>query len=88
MFIASDIPAILEHTRQHGLPGKPPDGPRHAATASPVTDLDGEPVNAEIHHIAWDPVSAAKGEYKHFMQKEIFEQPRALIDTLRRPGRF
>ena len=33
--------------------------------------------------IAWDPVSAVKGEYKHFMQKEIFEQPRALIDTLR-----
>ena len=81
MFIASDIPAILEYTRQmvflenRQMARLTPDGYR-------VTDLNGTPVAAEVHAIAWDPVSAAKGEYKHFMQKEIFEQPRALIDTL------
>jgi glutamine---fructose-6-phosphate transaminase (isomerizing) len=81
MFIASDIPAILEYTRQmvflenRQMARLTRDGYR-------VTDLDGQPVAAEVHAIAWDPVSAAKGEYKHFMQKEIFEQPRALIDTL------
>jgi glucosamine--fructose-6-phosphate aminotransferase (isomerizing) len=47
-----------------------------------VTDLDGRLAPVELHTIAWDPVSAVKGEYRHFMQKEIFEQPRALIDTL------
>jgi glutamine---fructose-6-phosphate transaminase (isomerizing) len=81
MFIASDIPAILEYTRQmvflenRQMARLTRDGYR-------VMDLDGQPVAAEVHAIAWDPVSAAKGEYKHFMQKEIFEQPRALIDTL------
>ncbi|HOU42501.1 MAG TPA: glutamine--fructose-6-phosphate transaminase (isomerizing), partial [Promineifilum sp.] len=81
MFIASDIPAILEYTRQiiflesRQMAVVTVDGYR-------VTDLDGRPVRAEVHAIAWDPVSAEKGEYKHFMQKEIFEQPRALIDTL------
>ena len=45
--------------------------------------LDGTPVKPSIHDIAWDPVSAAKGEYKHFMQKEIFEQARSLTDTMR-----
>lgn len=81
MFIASDIPAILEYTRQiiflesRQMAVVTVDGYR-------VTDLDGRPVRAEVHAIAWGPVSAEKGEYKHFMQKEIFEQPRALIDTL------
>ncbi len=81
MFIASDIPAILEYTRQiiflesRQMAVVTVDGYR-------VTDLDGRPVRAEVHAIAWDPVSAEKGAYKHFMQKEIFEQPRALIDTL------
>jgi len=48
-----------------------------------VQTLDGEPVDAELHTIPWDPVSAARGEFKHFMQKEIHEQARALTDTLR-----
>ena len=48
-----------------------------------VYDLDGNVLDVQRHRIAWDPVSAAKGEYKHFMQKEIFEQPRSLIDTVR-----
>jgi len=81
MFIASDIPAILEYTRQIIFLES-----RQIAVVTVddcrVTDLDGRPVPAEVHAIAWDPVSAEKGEYKHFMQKEIFEQPRALIDTL------
>lgn len=82
MFIASDIPAILEYTRQMIFLES-----RQMAhitrNSYRVSDLAGNPVTPEIHTIAWDPVSAAKGEFKHFMQKEIFEQPRALIDTLR-----
>lgn len=81
MFIASDIPAILEYTRRmvflesHQMAVVEAGGYR-------VMDLDGRTVTPETHAIAWDPVSAVKGEYKHFMQKEIFEQPRAIIDTL------
>ncbi|MBP8973900.1 MAG: glutamine--fructose-6-phosphate transaminase (isomerizing) [Anaerolineae bacterium] len=82
MFVASDIPAILEHTRQMIFLES-----RQMATltrdAYHVQTLDGEPVDAQLHPIAWDPVSAARGEYKHFMQKEIHEQARALTDTLR-----
>ncbi len=81
MFVASDIPAILEHTRTMVFLES-----RQMATVTQgdytVTDLDGQPIEVEVHAIAWDPVSAVKGEYKHFMQKEIFEQPRALIDTI------
>lgn len=82
MFIASDIPAILEYTRQMIFLES-----RQMAVLTrasyQVTDLDGRPVTTQKHTIAWDPVSAAKGEFKHFMQKEIFEQPGALVDTLR-----
>ena len=82
MFIASDIPAILEHTRRMVFLES-----RQMATvtrdAYSIQTLDGEPVDAEVHTIAWDPVSAARGEFKHFMQKEIHEQARALTDTLR-----
>ncbi|HZD10366.1 MAG TPA: glutamine--fructose-6-phosphate transaminase (isomerizing) [Candidatus Binatia bacterium] len=82
MFIASDIPAILEHTRDMVFLEN-----RQMAVVSrddyQVMSLDGNLLAPEVHHISWDPVSAVKGEYKHFMQKEIFEQPRALIDTLR-----
>jgi glucosamine--fructose-6-phosphate aminotransferase (isomerizing) len=81
MFIASDIPAILAHTRQMiFLENR--QMARITRDTYEVMDLDGRPVKTEIQNIAWDPVSAAKGEYKHFMQKEIFDQPRALIDTL------
>ena len=44
--------------------------------------IDGKPLKPQIHSIAWDPVSAEKGEYRHFMQKEIHEQVRSLTDTL------
>ncbi len=81
MFIASDIPAILEYTRQMVFLESRQIA-RITATGFTISQLDGSRVEPDIHAISWDPVSAAKGEFKHFMQKEIFEQPRALIDTL------
>jgi glucosamine--fructose-6-phosphate aminotransferase (isomerizing) len=80
-FIASDIPAILEHTRKviflesRQMATVTRDGVR-------IETLDGVEVKPEIHTIAWDAVAAEKGEYRHFMQKEIHEQVRALTDTL------
>ena len=82
MFIASDIPAILEFTRDMVFLEN-----RQVAVVTrhsfQLTDLDSKPIEPEIHTINWDPVSAAKGEFKHFMQKEIHDQPQALIDTMR-----
>jgi len=80
-FVASDIPALLEHTRQIFFLA---DGDVAVLTREGVrvTDLDGKPVDRPAHHVAWDPIMAEKGGYKHFMQKEIFEQPRAVRDTL------
>jgi glucosamine--fructose-6-phosphate aminotransferase (isomerizing) len=46
-----------------------------------LTDFDGRPVKRQVSHILWDPIMAEKGGYKHFMLKEIFEQPRAVRDT-------
>lgn len=81
MFIASDIPAILEHTRQMVFLEN-----LQMATITPegyqVETVDGKKLDPEVHNILWDPVSAAKGEYRHFMQKEIFEQARTLVDTI------
>ncbi len=80
-FIASDIPAILEHTRRMIFLES-----RQMAIVQAdrvqLSTLDGAAVTAEVHAIAWDPVAAEKGEYRHFMQKEIHEQVRALTDTL------
>jgi glucosamine--fructose-6-phosphate aminotransferase (isomerizing) len=80
-FVASDIPALLEHTRQIFFLA---DGDMAVLSRDGVrvTDLDGRPVNRPAHHVAWDPIMAEKGGYKHFMQKEIFEQPRAVRDTI------
>ncbi len=82
MFIASDIPAILEHTRQMIFLES-----RQMATITvdgyQVQTLDSQPVATRTHTIAWDAVSAERGEYRHFMQKEIFEQARSLTDTIR-----
>ena len=80
-FVASDIPALLEHTRQIFFLA---DGDVAVLTLGGVhvTDLDGKPVQRPAHHVSWDPIMAEKGGYKHFMQKEIFEQPRAVRDTL------
>jgi len=79
-FVASDVPAILHHTRDMffladgDLAVLTPDGVR-------LSDFEGRPVNRQISHILWDPIMAEKGGYKHFMLKEIFEQPRAVRDT-------
>jgi glucosamine--fructose-6-phosphate aminotransferase (isomerizing) len=80
-FIASDIPAILAHTRSVIFMA---DGDIAILTPSGVqlTDFDGKPISRPPQHITWDPIMAEKGGYKHFMQKEIFEQPRAVRDTL------
>ena len=82
MFIASDIPAILEYTREMVFLENQQLAivTRHSFQ---LTDLKGQPIEPEVHSINWDPVSAVKGEFKHFMQKEIHDQPQALIDTMR-----
>ncbi len=80
-FIASDIPAILDHTRKVIFLES-----RQMAVVTRdsvrIETLEGVEVKPEIHTIAWDAVAAEKGEYRHFMQKEIHEQVRALTDTL------
>jgi glucosamine--fructose-6-phosphate aminotransferase (isomerizing) len=79
-FVASDVPAILSHTRDMFFLA---DGDMAILTRDGVTltDFDGKPVKRQISHILWDPIMAEKGGYKHFMLKEIFEQPRAVRDT-------
>lgn len=81
MFVASDIPAILDHTRRVVFleSGQMAVITRNGAEISTLT---GSPVKPEFHVISWDPVAAEKGEYRHFMQKEIHEQVRSLTDTL------
>ncbi|HTW25401.1 MAG TPA: glutamine--fructose-6-phosphate transaminase (isomerizing) [Candidatus Baltobacteraceae bacterium] len=80
-FVASDIPAILAHTRSIFFLG---DG--EMATLTPqgvqLSDFESHPISRPPQHISWDPIMAEKGGFKHFMQKEIFEQPRAVRDTL------
>ncbi|MDX9993570.1 MAG: glutamine--fructose-6-phosphate transaminase (isomerizing) [Anaerolineales bacterium] len=80
-FIASDIPATLEHTRRVIFLES---GQMAIVTRDSirVETLEGQPVTAQIQTVAWDPVAAEKGEFRHFMQKEIHEQVRALTDTL------
>ncbi|HET9401994.1 MAG TPA: glutamine--fructose-6-phosphate transaminase (isomerizing) [Candidatus Acidoferrales bacterium] len=80
-FIASDIPPILFHTRDVFFLN---DGDIAVLTRSGVRvmNFDGKPVERAVQHITWDPIQAEKGGFKHFMQKEIFEQPRAVRDTL------
>jgi glucosamine--fructose-6-phosphate aminotransferase (isomerizing) len=80
-FVASDIPAILQHTREMFFLA---DGDIAVLTRDgvKVMDHDGNAVQRPTQHVAWDPIMVEKGGYKHFMQKEIFEQPRAVRDTL------
>jgi glucosamine--fructose-6-phosphate aminotransferase (isomerizing) len=81
MFVASDIPAILEHTREVAFL----DSMQMAVVTRQGVDIstiDDKPVKFERHVLPFDPVSAEKGEYRHFMQKEIHEQVRSLTDTL------
>ena len=82
MFIASDMPAILDHTQQmiflddHELAVV-------AAEGAGFMTLTGEPVEKRATNISWNPVEVAKGGYKHFMLKEIYEQPRSITDVIR-----
>jgi glucosamine--fructose-6-phosphate aminotransferase (isomerizing) len=80
-FVASDIPALLAHTREIFFLG---DGDIVVLTKDGVRvmDHDANPIKRPSQHVSWDPIMAEKGGYKHFMQKEIFEQPRAVRDTL------
>ena len=80
-FIASDMPALLEHTRSVSFLGA---GELAIVTATAVSfrTLDGKPLTKERTTVTWDPVAAAKSGYRHFMLKEIHEQPRAISDTL------
>src|SRR5881397_154432 len=81
-FVASDIPALLEHTRRVVFME---DGEVAELTADRVTihTFAGEPVTRAPRTVTWDPVTAQKGGYKHFLLKEIHEQPQAIIDTVR-----
>jgi glucosamine--fructose-6-phosphate aminotransferase (isomerizing) len=80
--IASDIPAILDHTRDMIFLE---DGEIAEVTRTGVrlTRFDGTPVERPPRRILWDPVTAQKGGFKHFLAKEIHEQPQAIIDTMR-----
>jgi glucosamine--fructose-6-phosphate aminotransferase (isomerizing) len=79
-FVASDVPGILHHTRMMYFLA---DGDVAILTPHGVkfTNLAGDPVVRKVEKILWDPIQAEKGGYKHFMLKEIFEQPRAVRDT-------
>jgi len=80
-FVASDVPALLQHTRDMFFLD---DGEIAVVTASGVRILDtaGRAVSKEVQRITWDPIMAEKAGFKHFMLKEIYEQPRAIRDTL------
>jgi len=79
-FVASDVPGILHHTRNIYFLA---DGDMAILTLGGVqiTDFEGNAVNRAITRISWDPIQAEKGGFKHFMLKEIWEQPRAIRDT-------
>ena len=79
-FVASDVPGILHHTRNLYFLA---DGDVAVLTPQGVelTDLEGNRIQRPVQRILWDPIQAEKGGYKHFMLKEIFEQPRAIRDT-------
>jgi glucosamine--fructose-6-phosphate aminotransferase (isomerizing) len=79
-FVASDVPAILYHTRDLFFLA---DGDLAVITPDGVqlTDFQGQPISRQVQHVTWDPIMAEKGGFKHFMLKEIYEQPRAVRDT-------
>ncbi len=79
--LASDIPALLAHTRQM-IPLEDGDVAVLTTSGVEVTDLDGRAVGREIRQINWDPITVQKGGYRHFMLKEIDEQPAAVSATM------
>ncbi|HEY7652220.1 MAG TPA: glutamine--fructose-6-phosphate transaminase (isomerizing) [Methylomirabilota bacterium] len=81
-YLASDIPAILSHTRDVVVL-EDEDVAVVTRRGVEITQLDGAPVQRAPSRILWDPILAEKGGYRHFMLKEIYEQPRAAADTMR-----
>ncbi len=81
-FIASDIPALLDYTRQVAFLD---DGDLAEVSRGGVrfSNFDGQPVERAPRHVSWDALTAQKEGYKHFLLKEIHEQPQAIIDTMR-----
>ena len=80
-FLGSDIPAILPYTREM-ITLWDGDFALLSANGLEIVDIEGSPLERDFMTIQWDPVSAERGGYDHFMQKEIFEQPRAITDTI------
>jgi glucosamine--fructose-6-phosphate aminotransferase (isomerizing) len=80
-FVASDVPPVLYHTRDVFFLG---DGEMAVLTREGVTvcDFEGNSVTPDVQRITWDPIMAEKGGFKHYMLKEIYEQPRAVRDTI------
>ena len=81
-FVASDVPAVLDYTRKVAFLD---DGEMAEITRDSVdiTDFHGRPIERAPRQITWDTLTAQKGGYKHFLLKEIHEQPQAIIDTMR-----
>jgi len=81
MFVASDIPALLQYTRKVRFLEN-----RQMAVITragvEVTDLAGLPIELPLVEIAWEADAAEKGQFRHFMQKEIYDQPQAIAQTL------
>ena len=80
-FVSSDVPAILYHTR-NVLFLQDREIVRVTPQGVQITDYQGRPVTRDAQKITWDPIMAEKSGFKHFMLKEIYEQPRAIRDTL------
>jgi len=83
VFLASDVPAILDRTRQVYYIGNLEMAELSAGEVI-FYNLDGDVVNKELTTIEWDAEAAEKGGYEHFMMKEIHEQPKVVMDTLRK----
>ena len=80
-YVASDVPAILNYTRNVYYIGNLEIG-RLAAGKATFYNLDGDEIEKELVEIKWDAEAAEKGGYEHFMMKEIHEQPKAIMDTM------
>jgi glutamine---fructose-6-phosphate transaminase (isomerizing) len=79
-FVASDVPAILHHTREIFFLA---DGDLAVVTPNGVqlSDFHGRPIERRVQHVTWDPIVAEKGGFKHFMLKEVYDQPATVRDT-------
>jgi glucosamine--fructose-6-phosphate aminotransferase (isomerizing) len=81
-FVASDVPAFLHHSREAIFLDDNEMAIIHSDGVI-ITDFDGKPINKNVSVISWSPSMAEKGGYRHFMLKEIYEQPRSIADTIR-----